>query len=81
MSVDHISNVPDFFRNFPDGNVFIWKKELKLVLQLDRSKYMYGKKQVLSIYVMYHFINPLSDDKILDWSKLKQIADDILKFI
>ena len=26
-------------------------------------------------------LNPLSDDKILDWSKLKQIADDILKCI
>ena len=25
--------------------------------------------------------NPLSDVKILDWSKLKQIADDILKCI
>ena len=25
--------------------------------------------------------NPLPDDKILDWSKLKQIADDILKCI
>ena len=23
-------------------------------------------------------INPLPDDKILDWSKLKQIEDDIL---
>ena len=23
-------------------------------------------------------LNPLPDDKILDWSKLKQIADDIL---
>ena len=23
------------------------------------------------------FINPLPDDKILDWSKLKQIADNI----
>ena len=23
--------------------------------------------------------NPLPDDKILDWSKFKQIADDILK--
>ena len=23
--------------------------------------------------------NPIPDDKILDWSKLKQIADDILK--
>ena len=26
-------------------------------------------------------INPLPDDKILDWSKFKQIADDILKGI
>ena len=26
-------------------------------------------------------INPLPDDKILDWSKLKQIADDTLKSI
>ena len=26
-------------------------------------------------------LNPLSNDKILDWSKLKQIADDILKCI
>ena len=25
--------------------------------------------------------NPLPDDKILDWSKFKQIADDILKCI
>ena len=23
------------------------------------------------------FVNPLPDDKILDWSKLKQIADNI----
>ena len=28
-----------------------------------------------------HMINPLPDDKILDRSKLKQIADDILKCI
>ena len=26
-------------------------------------------------------VNPLPDDKILDWSKLKQIANDILKSI
>ena len=25
--------------------------------------------------------NPLPDDNILDWSKLKQIADDIWKYI
>ena len=26
-------------------------------------------------------VNPLPDDKMLDWSKLRQIADDILKSI
>ena len=26
-------------------------------------------------------LNPLPDDKILDWSKLKQTADDIFKCI
>ena len=26
-------------------------------------------------------LNPLPDDKTLDWSKLKQIADNILKCI
>ena len=27
------------------------------------------------------YFNPLPDNKILDWFKLKQIADDILKSI
>ena len=31
-------------------------------------------------YHSSHF-NPLPDNKILDWSKFKQIADDILKCI
>ena len=29
----------------------------------------------------FDMLNPLPDCKILDWSKLKQIADDILKCI
>ena len=29
----------------------------------------------------WYIFNLLPDDKILDWSKLKQIADDILKCI
>ena len=38
-------------------------------------------------YVLYNFgillmtFNPLPDEKILDWSKFKEIADDILKCI
>ena len=28
--------------------------------------------------VHYTYVNPLPDDKILEWSKLKQIADHIL---
>ena len=30
---------------------------------------------------IYHMLNPLTDNKILDWSELKQIADDIVKCI
>ena len=32
-------------------------------------------------HVFYPFFNQLPNDNILDWSKLKQIADDILKCI
>ena len=32
-------------------------------------------------FVVLESVNSLPDDKILDWSKLKQIADDILKCI
>ena len=34
----------------------------------------------ITIYEVYLYINPLPDDKILDWSKLKQFADDNFKF-
>ena len=30
---------------------------------------------------LYLTLNPLPEDNILDWFKLKQIADDILKYI
>ena len=30
---------------------------------------------------IFRVFNPLADDKSLNWSKLKQIADDILKYI
>ena len=33
------------------------------------------------MYDQIQTINSLPDDKILDWSKLKQIADDILECI
>ena len=32
-------------------------------------------------FAVWERVNSLPDDKILDWSKLKQIADDILKCI
>ena len=30
---------------------------------------------------IFEVINPLPDNKILDWSKMKQIVDDILMYI
>ena len=37
-------------------------------------KIVVWKKLLLTLY-------PLPDEKILDWSKLKEVADDILKCI
>ena len=48
-------------------------------LKLCLLVYVMGKKH--KIYSINESFNPLPDDKILDWSKLKQIADDILKCI
>ena len=36
---------------------------------------------LLKVAIVWLRVNPLPDDKILDWSKLKQFADDILKYI
>ena len=41
----------------------------------------YTDFRIVSCCPQYQMINPLLNDKILDWSKLKQIADDILKCI
>ena len=35
----------------------------------------------LALSQFWNGVNPLPDDNILDWSKLKKIADDIFKFI
>ena len=42
------------------------------------------EKMLVTNNVFYHMkniLNPLPDNKILDWSKLKQITDDILQCI
>ena len=35
----------------------------------------------LKVEIVWLRVNQLTDDKILDWSKLKQITDNILKCI
>ena len=37
--------------------------------------------EALEMYAQCRISEPLPDKKILDWSKLKEIADDILKCI
>ena len=44
----------------------------------DMLKWMWKNKSCKLAFI--HF-NPLPDDKILDWFKLKQIADETLKCI
>ena len=40
-----------------------------------------GPCNIIAVYVFCSVLNPLPDEKILDWSKLKEIADKILKCI
>ena len=40
-----------------------------------------SKSSVIHTYYGRISVNPLPDDKILYWSKLKQMAEDILKFV
>ena len=54
----------------------VWLLETTQKFQTDLSLYMY-----LGTALCKNGFNPLPDDKILDWSKLKQIADNILKYI
>ena len=63
-------DLKDFFYMGPTS--FLWKLfEIHVVLIVE----LFGKPKPTST------VNPLPDNKILDWSKLKQIADDILKSI
>ena len=43
--------------------------------------YIFSPAKTFSMEVSEMLINPLPDDKILDWSKLKQIADTVLECI
>ena len=59
------------FENRP--NIRIAKSHL--IIQIMEGKLIWLKKTYQKLF------NPLPDDKILDWSKLKQITIDILKCI
>ena len=37
------------------------------------------QKTIIAAGLVWERVNPLPEDKILGWSKLKQIADNILK--
>ena len=47
--------------------------------ELRASKKSIDTGQLAQFAYAYTCLNPLPDDKTLDWSKLKQLADDILK--
>ena len=49
------------------------------IFRVVKSGDLCGKGLIL--YQTILGFNPLPDDKILDWSKLKQIADDIWKCV
>ena len=56
-----------------------WEMEkLLLFLQCFQKAFSLG---ALKVVILWQSVNQLPDNKILDWSKLKQIADIILKYI
>ena len=46
----------------------------------ENAGYLFSPPRMYSIGYVFRVVNPLPDDKILDWSKLKQFADDNSKF-
>ena len=70
-------------------NTGMWKSEKKSTFPRTRNLksllvcqngLLVQNKTVLNC-TQHALFNPLRDNKILDWSKLKQIAEDILKCI
>ena len=95
-SLRAISPFPTVFSKglFPRGVkrchcVGLWEMEKMLLSSIFSLPRMFSvildlfcHLQMLSIWLIdCMMFNPLPDDKILDWSKLKQIADGILKSI
>ena len=64
-------------------NKLLSLKHIKNIIttKTDHNRYGYVTVSINFFMVALCFFNPLPDDKILDWSKLKQIAVDILKCI
>ena len=53
----------------------------EVVYKSSETKDTTGNVSLIISVPLHRLINPLPNDKFLDWSKLKQIADDILKCI
>ena len=49
--------------------------------ELHQNSHPVNAKDLNKYPKFYALVNPLPDDKILDWTKLKQYADNILKCI
>ena len=68
--------------NFSSADAFNFKI-LSLVVHIPKSSicmgYLYSTKSFLTHSPLKILLNPLPDEKISDWSKSKQTADDFLK--
>ena len=63
----------------PKGKKTLWEKE-KLFITSNLS-FSYSVFQTPAQGLLGNGVNPLPDNKILDWSKLKRIEHNILKCI
>ena len=76
--VDDVRRTPDIGPSQKLTMSTLCSGQLKTGVQLVDAK----ARLYLNVWPLVTFeFNPLPDDKILDWSKFKQIADNILKCI
>ena len=76
LSAIFIKYIIVFCKPFQFGSLklVVWERVKYLLLHLKHSKFR-------GTFIIIVTVNPLPDEKNLDWSKLKEIADNILKCI
>ena len=78
---DNYSNLTKMAENSRNGSRTLWQRKNYSVQAISPLPKVFSKDLYSRNVKTKDRVNPLPDDKILDWSKFTQIADDNLKCI